>query len=98
VHNRNATQNPNPNPEPETRDGLFPPTQLAQDRLERVDDLVAVDAALRKAEAQIELLRGRPVGKNVLLRPARLRPGGLVAQLLACGAPLAGTFLDHRGT
>src|SRR5262249_36606424 len=72
-------------------------SQVAQDRLERLDDLVAAGAALRDAELQVERLGRRPVGECVVLRPAHLRPRGLLADLLARGAALAGDFLDEGG-
>ena len=47
--------------------------ELADDGFERVDDLVAIDAALRKADLQVELLGRRPIGEHVLLRPSWFR-------------------------
>ena len=54
-------------------------------------------AALRKAQLEIERLRGRPIGEHVVLRTARLGLRHGLAQLLARGAALAGDFLDQSG-
>src|SRR5439155_18751715 len=71
--------------------------ELADDGLERVDDLVAIDAALREADLQIELLGRGPIGEYVLLWPSRLRLRRRLPQLLARGAPLAGDLFNQGG-
>src|SRR5579884_4131518 len=71
--------------------------ELAEDAFERVDDLVARDAALAEIQLQVERLGRRPVREDVMLRPPRLRLGGLLAELLAGGAALAGDFFDEGG-
>ena len=54
------------------REGLLAVAEVVENRLERADDFVLVDAALAKAQFEIELLGWRLVGKNELLGPARL--------------------------
>src|SRR5581483_1051588 len=74
---------------------LFP--QVPDDGFERVDDLVAADAALREVQLQVERFGRGPVGEHVVLRPAGLRLRGRLAELLAGGAALAGDLLDEGG-
>src|SRR4051812_32893005 len=71
--------------------------QVLDDRLERVDDLVARGPALVETQLQIEGLGRRAEGEDVVLRAAGLRLGRGVAQLLAGGAALAGDLLDEGG-
>src|SRR5438445_12926285 len=72
-------------------------TEFADDRLERVDDLIAIDAALREADLQIELLGWGPIGEHVLLRPSRLRLRRRLPELLARRAALAGDLFNQGG-
>src|SRR5438477_3832277 len=75
---------------------LFAPLQVAEDRLESVDDLFARRARLLEAELEVEELRWRAVGEHVVLRAPWLGMGRRLPQLLPGGAALAGDPLDQR--
>src|SRR5437867_4983058 len=69
--------------------------QVAEDRLERVDDLVARCPALVEAESQVERLGRRPEREHVVLRAPGLRLRRRLAKLLARRAALAGDLFDE---
>src|SRR5713226_5675770 len=69
--------------------------QVAQDPLERVDDLLAGGAALVEAQLQVERLGRRPEREDIVLRAPRSGLRGRLAHLLARDTPLAGDLLDQ---
>src|SRR5262249_32099985 len=82
---------------PTTGASLLALAEVAQDRLERVDDLFARRAALVEAELEVERLRRRPEGEHVVLGAPWLRLGGGLPQLPPCGPALARNLLHERG-
>src|SRR5438034_10410525 len=71
--------------------------ELFENRFERVDHLVARDAALGEAQFQVERFRRRPVGEDIGFRPPRFRLRRRRPKLLARSATLTGNFFDQRG-
>jgi hypothetical protein len=84
-----------PSHEPDTRPKAIDLPQVAQDGFEGFDDFVLRRAPLTEAQFQVERLGRRPVGEDEMLRPARLRLGDGLAELLARRAALGGDLIDQ---